>query len=196
MVCKLNKEKNNVMMGFGVALILIFGGLALILTPFSVSNWLDSGKEYKYNVHFFGHWSLYENTTKIDEGGVTDLTNFPISSSVLILLGISMSMIFVIILGTSIGKYSRFYQFRNQIFGAFIFLGGAFGFTGALIFRTYLATIRLTYANARLSSGFILAMVLFSLVILLGIGSTLFGRVSDPPISFAKKKDEEIEVNE
>jgi len=184
------------MMGFGVALILIFGCLALIFTPFSVSNWSDSGRDYTYNVHFFGHWSLYENTTKIDEGGVTDLANFPIANSVLILLGISMSMLFVVTLGSSLGKNSRIYKIRNQILGALVILSGALGFAGALIFRTYLSTIKLAHPEARLGSGFILAMVLFSLVILLGIGFTLIGNVSNPPVSFTKKKEEVVETKE
>jgi len=192
----MSQPSSNVKTGFIIALIIIFGSLALIFTPFSTSTWSDSGKDYTYKVHFFGHWSISENTTVIDDGGSVDLVNYPMASPVLIFIGIIMSFFFVSSLGFSFDRRRRIYKYQRQLIGALVILSGSFGLAGALVFRTYLATIRATYANTSLGAGFTLAMILFSFIILLGLGFTLFGRLDDKPVNFSKKKDEDLEIKE
>jgi hypothetical protein len=190
----MNQINKNVTFGFTIALIIIFGSLSLIFVPFSISYWTDSGKEYTYKVHFFGHWSIAENSTVIDDGGSADLENFPVVSSIFILIGMAMSFLFVSSLGFSFDKRRKIYKIQRQIIGALVVLSGAFGFAGALIFRTYLPTIRISYENTSLGGGFIIAMILFSFIILLGLGFTIFGRLEDKPTNFTKEKEIELEV--
>ncbi|MHA1125278.1 MAG: hypothetical protein ACTSO7_06175 [Candidatus Heimdallarchaeota archaeon] len=192
----MSQVNQNVKVGFIIALVIIFGSLALIFTPFSVSIWSDSGKDYTYKVHFFGHWNIAENTTQIDDGGAAELVNFPMASPVLIFIGIGMSFFFVSSLGFSFDRRRSIYKVQRQIIGALVILSGAFGMAGALVFQTYLPTIRATYPDTTLGSGFVIAMVLFSFIILLGLGFTIFGRLSDKPALMTEKKDEEVELKE
>ena len=192
----MSQINRNATVGFAIALIIIFGCLSLIFTPFSISYYSDSGKDYTYKVFFFGHWSLAENSTAIDDGGVADLENFPVVSSVFILIGMAMSFFFVSSLGFSFDKRRKIYKIQRQIIGTLVVLSGAFGFTGALIFRTYQTTIRATYESTSLGTGFIIAMILFSSIILLGLGFTIFGRLDDKPTNFSEKKDDEAEATE
>ncbi|MHA1244423.1 MAG: hypothetical protein ACTSP7_07615 [Candidatus Heimdallarchaeota archaeon] len=192
----MSQINRNVTVGFVIALVIIFGCLALIFTPFSTSTWSDSGKDYTYKIHFFGHWSIDENTTQINDGGSADLVNFPMASPVLIFIGITMSFFFVSSLGFSFDKRRKIYKVQRQIIGALVILSGAFGLAGALVFRTYLTTIRATYENTSLGTGFIIAMLLFSFIILLGIGFTIFGRLDDKPTDFANEEEPEIKSKE
>ncbi|MHA1441499.1 MAG: hypothetical protein ACTSPK_06525 [Candidatus Heimdallarchaeota archaeon] len=192
----MSQINRNVTVGFVIALVIIFGCLALIFTPFSTSTWSDSGKDYTYKIHFFGHWSIDENTTQINDGGSADLVNFPMASPVLIFIGITMSFFFVSSLGFSFDKRRKIYKVQRQIIGALVILSGAFGLAGALVFRTYLTTIRVTYENTSLGTGFIIAMLLFSFIILLGIGFTIFGRLDDKPTDFANEEEPEIKSKE
>ncbi len=192
----MSQINRNVTVGFVIALVIIFGCVALIFTPFSTSTWSDSGKDYTYEIHFFGHWSIDENTTQINDGGSADLVNFPMASPVLIFIGITMSFFFVSSLGFSFDKRRKIYKVQRQIIGALVIFSGAFGLAGTLVFRTYLTTIRATYENTSLGSGFIIATLLFSFIILLGIGFTIFGRLDDKPTDFAIEEELEIKSKE
>lgn len=192
----MSQINQNVKVGFIIALVIIFGSLALIFTPFSVSYWSDSGKDYTRKVHFFGHWSIFENTTQIDDGGMVGLDDFPIASPVLIFIGITMSFFFVSSLGFSFDKRRSIYKYQRQIIGVLVLLSGSFGLAGALVFRAYLTNLRVVYPDTTLGTGFIIAMILFSFIILLGFGFTLFGHLDDKPADFVNKDDLEIKSTE
>jgi len=192
----MNQINQNVKVGFIIALVIIFGSLALIFTPFSVSYWSDSGKDFTTKVHFFGHWNILENTTQIDEGGIEGLDDFPIASPVLIFIGITMSFFFVSSLGFSFDKRRSIYKYQRQIIGVLVLLSGSFGLAGALVFRTYLTNLRVVYPDTTLGSGFTIAMILFSFIILMGLGFTLFGYLDDKPADFVNKDELEIKSTE
>ncbi len=174
----------NMLADFIVIIIVIVGIITIVFTPFTIREWTVSGDDYKYQIFFYGYWNLYENGVLIQEGGSGILTNFPIFSLVLLIIGLVSSFIFVPSLGFSLNRGDRYFKHFRGVFSILVIICGIIGLAGVLLQIPFVAYLKSLHAETKYSIGFILATVYFSLIIISGIPLDILIRLNNKKSSF------------
>lgn len=168
------QSSSNYGTGIAVAVFLIAASVFLLVSPFSLSYYQEDGKDYILKFHYFGHWSLHEGGEMVNDGGLENyeralgLTNFPVYSSALIMVGLVLSYIFCFIMAYYISKSHEYFNKHRRYSGIGFICANTIGLVGTLLqipFMNYLGTV---YESVKISTGFIVAIIFFSLFIVVG----------------------------
>jgi len=185
-----SNTSSDYLTGLLIFSLLIAGGFFIYLSPFTVSNYEDSGKFYVLKTHFFGHWSLDEDGEFYSDGGSAQLDNFPIYSSVMIMIGLISSYVSLFLLLFYQSKKHSFYNKHRRIFGISTILVNSLGLVGTLLQIPFAQQLNALYGTTQYSNGFIIAVIVFSLFMLVGIPSTIKPEYfSKDPITKQEAKD-------
>ncbi len=168
----------NMLAGFIVIIIVVAGIITIIFTPFTIREWTVTGDDYKYQTFFYGYWNLYKDGVIISEGGSGTLTNFPIFSLVLIIIGLVSSFILVPSLGFSLNRGDRYFKHFREVFSILVIICGIIGLAGTLLQIPFVAYLKSLHAETKYSIGFIFATIYFSLIIISGILLDIFIRLN------------------
>lgn len=184
-----SSSSSDYLTGLFVFILLIVGGFFIFLSPFTVSNYVDDGKYYLFKTYFFGHWILEEDGELISDGGIGQLERFPMYSSVLILIGLILSYISLSLLLFYQSKKHQYFNNHRRIFGISTILVNIIGLVGTLLQIPYAQYLNSLYGTTQYHNGFIIAIIFFSLFMLVGIPASI------KPDHFTKIRSKTKEIN-
>jgi len=170
---KMERSSNNYVLGLFFLLLLLGGSVAVILTPFTIYRYEVAGDDYEFRTFFFGHWDRWKNGDLVGEGGIENLDNFPVVSTILIFIGLISNFIFSLALGTVINNSHSYYNKHRRIFGILLLCSSFIGLVGTLLQISYLNYLRSFNTETILHSGFLIATIIFSIFIIAGLPTTI-----------------------
>ena len=173
-------------------LLLIAGSLGVILTPFTIYRYEESGDKYEFRTFFFGHWDRWKNGNLYSEGGIESLDNFPIVSAILIFIGLIGVFIFTLALSTVINNSHSYYNKYRRIFGILLLCSSIIGFIGTMLQLSYLNYLKSINIGTTLHTGFLISTILFSLFVIVGLPTTVVPDVFTRTDSVVEQNRKEI----
>lgn len=189
----MERSSQNALTGMFFMMLLLGGTLLIILTPFTVRTYEESGDEYEYRTFFFGHWDLWKNGNFIAGGGSSDLENYPMESGILILLGLITNFIFSTAYGIVINKGHSYYNKHRRIFGSLLTSGNILGLVGTILYVPYANYLKSTNSETSFGFGFIFALIMFSIFIIAGIPAIIAPQIFEKTNSIVEKNKKEMQ---
>ncbi|HUT82916.1 MAG TPA: hypothetical protein VMZ29_17100 [Candidatus Bathyarchaeia archaeon] len=177
-----NTRRNTIVSFISVLLIAIFTVILLYL-PFTTRDYSYLSDEYSYKTYYFGYWVHFKNGELWAEGGASLLTNFLIASPIMIIIALVFSFITLPSISSSLTKGDSYYTRHRRIFGILFSLNGIFGLIGLLLNLKFINYLQEDQFGTKIGIGFILATIIFSLYVLVGIGVAVYSKVGEKEVS-------------
>ncbi len=185
-----SNSSSDYLTGLFLAILIIVGGFFIFLSPFTVSNYEDNGKNYIFRTYFFGHWSLEEDGELLNEGGISQLDNFPVYSSVIVFIGLIGSYISLFFLLFYQSREHQYFNIHRRISGVSVILVNIIGLIGTLLQIPYVRYLDSIYGTTQYYYGFVVAVIFFSLFMIVGIPAVV------KPDHFTKIRKKKREITE
>jgi len=185
-----SNTSSDYLTGLVICALLIAGGFVIILRPFTVSNYEENGNFYVLKTHLSGYWILLENGEFYSDGASARFDNFPIYSNIMVLVGIMSTYVSLFLLLFYQSKKHSYYNMHRRAFGISTVLVNIVGLVGTLLQIPFAQQLNSLYGTTQYSLGFIIAVIFFSLSLLIGLPSTIKpSYFSKDPITKQEAKD-------
>ncbi len=170
-----NTPINTIVSFISVLAIAIFT-IILIYLPFTSYEYTYLSDVYIYKTFYFGYWTHFKNGELWADGGASLLTNFQIASPILIIIALVLSFITLPSLALSLTKADNYFNKHRRSFGVAFTFNGLIGLIGILVNLGFINYLKETQYGTNLGAGFIVAIIIFCIYILVGITAAVYPR--------------------